>query len=60
MIVSVALWKRVNNTSPEATSVRCGLRGINAVTSSAAIPPTTPSIRRSIGELVGMIMTISD
>ena len=27
MIVSVALWKRVNSTSPEATSVRCGLRG---------------------------------
>ena len=60
MMVSVALWNRVNSSSPDATSVRCGLRGISAVTSSAAMPPTTPSISRSIGELVGMIMTMRD
>ena len=45
---------------PSRVSARRGLRGISAVTSSAATPPTTPSMKRSPGDAAGITMTISD
>ena len=55
-----ALPSAAKKARASRSAARCGLRGMSAVTRSAATPPMTPSIKRTNGVVAGMIMTMSD